>query len=261
MSIVCRICGTEIPIDQNLCPNCGRLKVNFPAILPDKLKKLFDEEKVRYDQDVKDGDEKVSFSAATEESLKKEISEQIQKLEALEKEKKDAEAKAESRANELSNQLLEATKRADAAEERIAENTKVIQGIQMEKNELLEQIKAHDVERPIAFLVVMQDEEMVTGTINRRVTDVFPVLHGKNVFGKNPKEDSDVHSQKIIYCKEMQAEHFLLEGKTDNSFIIQNISGTTFLRNKSNNLNSTATDLYDGDEIFIGDLVFVFISK
>lgn len=221
----CPICNTTLQSADAFCPTCG-FEIH---ILPDG----------------------VSDAVGTYEH------ERIEKYKRLMQQMSESETKA----NELSNQLLKATNRADAAEERIAEQTKEIQGIQMEKNELLEQIKAHDVERPIAFLVVMQDEEMLTGTINRRVTDVFPILHGKNVFGKNPKEDSDVHSQKIIYCKEMQAEHFLLEGKTDNSYIIQNISGTTFLRNKFNNLNSTATDLYDGDEIFIGDLVFVFISK
>lgn len=221
----CPICNTTLQSADAFCPTCG-FEIH---ILPDG----------------------VSDAVGAYEH------ERIEKYKRLMQQMSESETKA----NELSNQLLKATKRADAAEERIAVQTKEIQGIQMEKNELLVQIKAHDVERPIAFLVVMQDEEMLTGTINRRVTDVFPILHGKNVFGKNPKEDSNVHSQKIIYCKEMQAEHFLLEGKTDNSYIIQNISGTTFLRNKFNNLNSTATDLYDGDEIFIGDLVFVFISK
>lgn len=221
----CPICNKDFELTERFCPECGFEIHILPNDVSDAVRS--------YEQ------------------------ERIEKYKRLMQQMSES----ETRANELSNQLLEATKRSDAAEERITEQTKEIQGIQIEKDELLEQIKMHDVEQPIAFLVVMQDEEMVTGTISRRVKDVFPIHQGKNVFGKSPKEDSDVHSQKIIYCKEMQPEHFLLEGKTDNSFIIQNISGSTFLRNKSNNLNSSAADLYDGDEIFIGDLVFVFISK
>lgn len=111
------------------------------------------------------------------------------------------------------------------------------------------------------FLIVMVDEEMLSGAINRRVKDIFPVYQGKNVFGNNPQSGSDTHRQVIMYCKEMQAEHFVIEGKEDNSFIIQSVSGTSHLRNKANLLNNKETELYNGDEIFIGDLVFVFISK
>lgn len=219
----CPICNKELQPNDTFCPECG-FEIH---ILPNEV-----------------SDEIVAYER-----------ERVEKY----KERRHQLNEAEIRSNELSNQLLEVTKRADAAEERIAEQTKEIQGIRKEK--LLEQIKAHDAEKPVAFLVVMQDEEMLTGIISRRVRDVFPIHQGKNVFGKNPKENSDVHSQKIIYCNEMQAEQFLLEGESDNSFIVQNISGTTFLRNKSNPLNDKATNLYDSDEIFIGDLIFVFISK
>lgn len=160
------------------------------------------------------------------------------------KERMQLTSEAETKANELMNQLSEATKRADAAEERIAE-----------------QIKAHDAEKPVAFLVVMQDEEMLTGTINRRVRDILPIHQGKNVFGKNPNNESGVHSKRIVYCNEMQSEQFLIEGNTENGFIIQSISGTTYLRNRSNLLSEKKAELYDGDEMFIGDLIFVFISK
>ena len=111
------------------------------------------------------------------------------------------------------------------------------------------------------FLVVMVDEETLSGTIDRRVKDIFPVYQGKNVFGKNPQSKSDMHTQRIMYCKEMQAEHFVIEGKADNSFIIQSLSSTSYLRNKANLLNEKENELYNGDEIFIGNLVFVFISK
>lgn len=257
MSIVCRICGTEIPIDQNLCPNCGRLKVNFPAILPDKLKKLFDEEKVRYDQDVKDGDEKVSFSAATEESLKKEISEQIQKLEALEKEKKDAEAEAESRANELSNQLLEATKRADAAEERIAENTKVIQGIQMEKNELLEQIKAHDVERPIAFLVQMQGDD---------ISAIYDIYEGENSFGYMRPHD---RHQQIICTAHVADDHFVIKstttmdskGRPRTKYHVAPKDGKIYRSANHSNIIDSEVEFEKNESIFVDDVKFTLVAN
>ena len=58
----------------------------------------------------------------------------------------------------------------------------------------------------------------------------------------------------------MQAEQFLIEGNTENCFLVQSISGNTYLRNRSNLLTNQKAELGDGDEIFIGNLMFVFFQ-
>lgn len=111
------------------------------------------------------------------------------------------------------------------------------------------------------FLVVMMDEESLEGGEKRKIKDIFPVYQGRNVFGNNPEPKSETHIQRIMYCKEMQVEHFAIEWKPDNTFTIQNLSGISYLRNNSNLFDNKEIELYNGDEIFIGNLVFVFIVK
>lgn len=131
MSIVCRICGTEIPVDQDLCPNCGRLKVNFPVIIPDKLKKLFEEEKVRYEQDVKDGDEKESSRSAAVKDLEMQVAQQSQLLEDVRNELKEA------------NQKLEIAKN-DHEELLQTETNKLFNELKLEKEKLAAEIVNHN---------------------------------------------------------------------------------------------------------------------
>lgn len=253
MSIVCRICGTEIPIDQDLCPNCGRLKVNFPAILPDKLKNLFDEEKVRYEQDVKDREEKDLSSTSTEENLRKTVSEQKQKLKELENQKKEAETKS----NELTDQLLAATNRADAAEETVAERTKEIQEIQKEKNELREQINANNVEKPLAFLVMMQGDS---------ISALFGIYEGENSFGYMKSHD---RHQQIICNAHVADNHFVIKatistdskGRPRTKFFVTPEDGRIYRSSNQANLISSEVELEKNECIYIDNVKFTLVVK
>lgn len=220
----CPICNINLQPTDCFCPECG-FEVH---LLPNEI-----------------SDEVLSYEL---ERIRK-YKERMQLM---------IEAKAEIR--ELTDQLSETTNRVEVAEEIIAVKTKEIEGFQKENNELQEQIKAHNVETPVAFLVVIKDEETLTGTINRRVIDIIPIHQGKNVFGKNPRAEVDAYSKRIVYCNEMQAEQFLIEGNTENCFLVQSISGNTYLRNRSNLLTNQKAELGDGDEIFIGNLMFVFFQ-
>lgn len=143
---------------------------------------------------------------------------------------------------------------------------KEIEQLEKEKKRLeleLKEALSRPVEEPIqGFLVVEMEEESLDGKAQRKIKDILPVYQGKNVFGKNPNPESAAHFKRILLnCKELQAEQFVIEGKADNSFIIKNISGISYLRNKSNILDSKEIELYNWDEVFIGDLVFMFIVK
>lgn len=162
--------------------------------------------------------------------------------------------------------------------ETINKNQKTIDEIEKQRDELndrnqrlvndnnrlesdLNEALSRPVEEPIqGFLVVGMDEETWDGKTKRVVKDVIPVYSGKNVIGKMPIKAPDVHIYSILFGDGVQKEHIMIESKTDNSFIVHNISGTSYIRNDSNILNGSA-ELYNEDDIFIGNIVLTFVNK
>lgn len=162
--------------------------------------------------------------------------------------------------------------------ETINKSKKTIDEIENQRNELqnrnqrlendnnrlesdLNEALSRPVEEPIqGFLVVGMEEETLDGKTKRVVKDVIPIYSGKNVIGKMPIEMPDIHINSILIGEGVQKEHIMIECKADNSFIVQSISGASYIRNNSNILNGSE-ELYNEDDIFIGNIVLTFVNK
>lgn len=217
----CPICNTNLQSTDTFCPTCG-FEIH---ILP----------------------EDVSDAVRTYEQ------ERIEKYKRLMQQMSEF----ETRANELSNQFLEATKRADAAEERIAENTKVIQGIQMEKNELLEQIKAHDVERPIAFLVQMQGDD---------ISAIYDIYEGENSFGYMSHHD---RHQQIICTAHVADDHFVIKstttmdskGRPRTKYHVAPKDGKIYRSANHSNIIDSEVEFDKNESLFVDDVKFTLVAN
>lgn len=124
MTVKCRICGTEIPDDQKLCPECGRIKVNYPSALPDELKDLLEEEKRWYEQQTDEQNGIASTARKNEADLKKTCENQAKEIETLQQEKtalQNDKKRLEKDRNDLEKQKLMLTKERNDAQSKLNE--------------------------------------------------------------------------------------------------------------------------------------------
>lgn len=217
----CPICNKEISLDTMFCKHCG-FEIH---ILP----------------------EDVSDAVRTYEQ------ERIQKY----KERMQLMSEAETRVDELMDQLQKATNRADAAEETVAERTKEIQKIQNEKNELREQINASNVEKPLAFLVMMQGDS---------ISDLFGICEGENSFGYMKSHDR--HQQ--ILCKADVADnHFVIKstttmdskGRPRTKYYVSPKDGKIYRSANHSNIIDSEVEFEKNESIFVDDVKFTLVAN
>lgn len=110
------------------------------------------------------------------------------------------------------------------------------------------------------FLVVGMDVETIDGKTQRVVKDVLPVFQGKNVFGRMPRNAPDIHTNPILFDNSLPKEAFSFDISEDGNSIAKCLSDRWGFGNKSNNIK-TEVELYDGVEMFIGNLICTFVSK
>jgi len=217
----CPICNKEISLDTMFCKHCG-FEIH---ILP----------------------EDVSDAVRTYEQ------ERIQKY----KERMQLMSEAETKSIELSSQLLVATQRADTAEKRIAEKMKDIQGIQKEKNELLEQIKAHDVEQPIAFLVQMQGDD---------ISAIYDIYEGENSFGYMSPHD---RHQQIICTAHVADDHFVIKstttmdskGRPRTKYHVAPKDGKIYRSANHSNIIDSEVEFDKNESLFVDDVKFTLVAN
>lgn len=217
----CPICNKEITLDTAFCEQCG-FEIH---ILPDGV-----------------SDAVMAFEQ-----------ERIDRYKRLMQRKSDSETRAE----ELTNQLLEATKRAEAAEVRNADQTKEIQGLQKEKEELLEQIKALDIEQPIAFLVQVQGDD---------ISAIYNIYVGDNSFGYLKSHD---RHQQIICNAHVADYHFTIraatttdfKGRSRTKFYMAPKDGSIYRSAGQANRISSEIELDKNESVFIDDVKFTLVAN
>ncbi len=173
------------------------------------------------------------------------------------KERMQLMSEAENKANELTDQLLAATNRADAAEKTVAERTKEIQEIQKEKNELREQINASNVEKPLAFLVMMQGDS---------ISALFGIYEGENSFGYMKSHD---RHQQIICNAHVADNHFVIKatvstdskGRPRTKFFVTPKDGQIYHSSEHANLISSEVELEKNECVYIDNVKFTLVAK
>lgn len=164
---------------------------------------------------------------------------------------------AETKADDLSEQLTATTKRADAAEEKVAEQIKEIQKMQMENGELQKKIEAFDVEKPIAFLVMIQGDS---------ISALFTIYEGENSFGYLVSHDR--HQQ--ILCKADVADsHFTIKVTTTNDskgrprtkYYVAPKDGKIYRSARHSNIIESEVEFEKNESIFVDDVKFTLVAN
>ena len=217
----CPICNKEITLRTMFCEHCGFEIHILPEDVCDAVR--------AYEQ------------------------ERIEKY----KERMQLMSEAENKANELTGQLLAATNRADAAEETVADRTKEIQEIQKEKNELREQINASNVEKPLAFLVMMQGDS---------ISALFGIYEGENSFGYMKSHD---RHQQIICNAHVADNHFVIKstttmdskGRPRTKYYVAPKDGKIYRSANHSNIIDSEVEFEKNESIFVDDVKFTLVAN
>lgn len=283
-TITCPICGQTN--SSTVCPQCGFENRLMLASGPNTFIQQIDSNRIaiakkNWDRTIKLQEQIESLTEANEKS-NNQISELDLMISTLNTELEKL-SRVEDETNRLRSDLVEKQQKIDVViAERDAlqdENRQLIENkndLDNKTKELSEELSAalDDVKhlksalddalnRPVqdtivGFLALGWFEESLTGEKGYRILEIFPIYQGKNVFGKMPKSAPDIHPHNILFeCSELQKEHFSIDF-SNNVFMARKIAGDWGVGNKFNNVSEES--LSSKDEIFIGKMIFTFIT-